>query len=62
MVPRSVNCTCKRDNAGHEKPKVNKIVIISGVCLMVVYILNVKNLAPLSISIFFWSKTDGFKF
>ena len=27
MVPRSVNLTGKRDNAGHEKTTVNKLVI-----------------------------------
>ena len=40
MVPRSVSCTGKRDNAGHEKTTVNKLVIISGVCLVVVYTLD----------------------
>ena len=28
MVPRSVNVTGKRDNAGHEKTTVNKLVFI----------------------------------
>ena len=35
------------------------VCFVSGIAL---YILNAKNLAPLSISIFFWFKTDNFKF
>ena len=30
MVPRSVNLTGTRDNVGHEKTTVNKLVIIGG--------------------------------
>ena len=35
MVPRSVYLTDKRDNAGHEKTTVNKIVIIPNVVVFI---------------------------
>ena len=37
LVPRCVNLTGKRDNAGHEKTTVNKLVSIHG-SLCIVYI------------------------